>query len=55
MLAKQDFTLVQWTHKPLTVRVDHTPFAKGGLRLVYHVQVRKKKGRDNRGNNDFTS
>jgi len=32
-----------WTQEPVMVRMDDTPFARGGLRLVYHLQEVKKQ------------
>lgn len=33
----------KWTESYCKVKMDDIPFAKGGLRLVYYLQVRKKK------------
>jgi len=35
-----------WTRRRVRVRVDPTPFAKGGLRLVYYMQVVEVLGED---------
>ncbi|GBG28347.1 Alpha-protein kinase 1 [Hondaea fermentalgiana] len=35
-----------WKSEPVTVRLDDTPFARGGLRLVYHLQEVGPDGRE---------
>ena len=30
---------MQWTAQPIKIKLDTDAFAKGGLRVVYHMQV----------------
>jgi len=32
----------KWSHQPLRVKIDTAPFARGGLRMVYHMLEEKK-------------
>merc|ERR1711998_21336 len=32
-----DYTSRKWSHTPITVQIDVAPFARGALRMVYHM------------------
>ena len=35
--ASAEIFSVQWPHTPITVQIDVAPFARGALRMVYHM------------------